>query len=691
MAVAEQVAGSEAARLRAELAATQELVRLIAGDTDLQTILEAVTVLTARLIGTGRATVTLLDGDRLAYRTSIPSIDGRLWLQSVVGGTVRRRPLDAGPDEGWVTVPEAGQSPSFRAVLQGGRLDPGSVLARAVLERRTVALGDLFGPEGDDFPTSREIVRQGQHMGTDGYTSIASTPLLRGDQPLGALAVMSTIPHHFTPHEITLLETFAAQAALAIENARLVQDLQERLEEQTATGRVLEVISRSPTDLQTVLDSIADSAALLCEAERASLGLVRGQEVHVVASSGANVRPTLVNPASVRPLERTLNTHARAIVDRAVVHFADLAAVPVEEMAATSIRAAGIRSLVTVPFLSGDSAIGAISVSRLQVRPFTERQVALIQTFADQAVIAIENARLFSELRARDDRRRQELERAAAIQQRLLPETVDGWPGVLEVAVRFRPAVETSGDFYDVLRLPPTREAGLPPLQIAVGDVAGKGMSAALVTALARSALRSSTSVPVRALTPAGILRETGARLHQDVGGGHFVACALAVVEPPNQLHAGPRLTLSNAAQVPVLLARNGDAREIEPPGDRLPLGARLDGDYEDTKIELLPGDVVIFASDGLVEAPSLAIAAVDEHLPPPTAASELFGFARLAASAAHWSQHTPTAEAVAHGIWSDLTAWCGDHSPHDDMTLLVLRVPVTPRRTAPAEGATAG
>jgi sigma-B regulation protein RsbU (phosphoserine phosphatase) len=340
----------------------------------------------------------------------------------------------------------------------------------------------------------------------------------------------------------------------------------------------------------------------------------------------------------------------------------------------------GARAALAVPLLRDGDALGAILIRRRSAGPFSDQQIRLLQSFADQAVIAIENTRLFAELRERDDRRRQELERASAIQQRLLPDHVEGWPGLLEIAVRFRPAVETSGDFYDVLALTPAAASALSPLQIAVGDVAGKGMSAALVTALARAALRSSASVPTEMVTPAGTLRLAGRRLHQDVGAGHFVACALAVVEPPGELHRGPRLKLSNAAQVPVLLCRNGTAAEIEPPGDRLPLGVRADGDYEDTRVELRPGDVVVFASDGLPEAPAQS----PVHLPsgsavaPPAQPGELFGFERLAQSAAHCAARAQNAEAVAAGIWSDVTVWAGQESHHDDMTLLVLRVPLS-------------
>ena len=182
--------------------------------------------------------------------------------------------------------------------------------------------------------------------------------------------------------------------------------------------------------------------------------------------------------------------------------------------------------------------------------------------------------------------------------------------------------------------------------------------------------------MPTAAVTPAGTLRLAGQRLHRDVGANHFVACALAVLEPPGLHHRGPRLKLANAAQAPVLLVRGGTVVELEPPGYRLPLGAEPDADYLDVVTDLRPDDVVFFSSDGLAEAPALTTATTLEHLLPPAAAGELFGFDRLARSVAHWSTQAADADGVAAGVWADLTAWAGDAPHHDDMTLLVLRVP---------------
>ena len=275
---------------------------------------------------------------------------------------------------------------------------------------------------------------------------------------------------------------------------------------------------------------------------------------------------------------------------------------------------------------------------------------------------------------------RHELARARQIQQELLPGSLTGWPARLELAARFRAARETSGDFYDVLEL----TSGSPgPLQIAVGDVAGKGLPAALVMSEAVASFRAiarqgTAGLPGRVPSPAATMRQVSGLMHQFSGPNHFAACALAVVEPPGAGGGGPRPLLANAAQVPPLLCRAGKVVELEPPGERLPLGVLSEPDYEDLSVALQSGDVVVFASDGLPEAPALpdeARAGSNGHVTG-GAAGEYFGFERLTASAAYWASDGRDAEAITAGLWADLAAWCGADSQHDDMTLLVLRVP---------------
>lgn len=289
-----------------------------------------------------------------------------------------------------------------------------------------------------------------------------------------------------------------------------------------------------------------------------------------------------------------------------------------------------------------------------------------------------------------------ELTRAWELQNKLLPKRLPEWPGRLEVAARFRPARETSGDFYDFFQLHETTDGGTPAvLQIAVGDVAGKGMGAALVMALARNTLRAAAQQflsPANgsanraqgkgepASSPAATMKVASRLLHEDVGEQDFVACTLAVLEPSP---GGTRVRLSNAAQVPPFLCRAGDVQELLEEGEHLPLGVLTEPDYRELAVDLQPGDILLFMSDGLPEAPALAVAvasAAGAGTSAPAASAvregELFGFERVRESASRWSVHGRNAEEVADGIWNDVAAWCGDSSQHDDMTLLVLRIP---------------
>ncbi len=333
------------------------------------------------------------------------------------------------------------------------------------------------------------------------------------------------------------------------------------------------------------------------------------------------------------------------------------------------------------------TGIWAIGNRRSGELPEREDLVAL-ERIGQQAAVLLDYARLTVQ-RVEQEVIQRELAHASKIQHLLLPRTTAGWPGRLEIAVRFQPAREMSGDFYDVLSLSSVASAGGDaPIQLAVGDVVGKGIPAALVMALAQTTLRalaepawlapvaeahSASSVlanPPGTLAPAQILRAASHRLHQDLGEANFVACVLAVVEPIDggaEGSSGARLRLVNAGQLPPLFCRSGSAVELVPPGERLPVGVLADPDYQELTVELQGGDVVVFSTDGLPEAP----AAGDRV----AAAGQFFGFGRLAASIRRWAAEADRADAIADGIWSDVVAWTGAAPPADDMTLLVLRV----------------
>jgi signal transduction histidine kinase/CheY-like chemotaxis protein len=297
----------------------------------------------------------------------------------------------------------------FTEVEPPRALDPGWAAARAVLERRAVHLHDLQGPEGQDYPVSRAI--------SPAARTLLLVPMLRKGEPVGALGTHRTRMRPFSEQEIRLLETFADQAVVAIENARLFSELQDRnralteaLAQQTATSDVLRVIASSPTDLQRVLDTIAESAARLCGATDAAIFRLEGSVVHAVARYGPG-QGRKRRGAGPRVDARPRNPGYLPIVvlrERRTIHYRDTLAVPEWADAKWTgpdwVAVNGIRSRLGTPLLSEGVAIGSLVVDRAEPRPFGEAETRLLQTFADQAVIAIENARLFQELQEQLER-----------------------------------------------------------------------------------------------------------------------------------------------------------------------------------------------------------------------------------------------------------------------------------------------
>ncbi len=199
----------------------------------------------------------------------------------------------------------------------------------------------------------------------------------------------------FTDQEIALLRTFGDQAAIALENVRLFNETKEALEQQTAISEILRVISNSPTDVQPVLDAVAERALNLCEAAHAVIALVDGSNLRFVAGFGS-ARDAV---GEVVPLNRGM-VAGRAILDRAPIHIDDLAQVSDDEYPdARRLQARiGHHTVLAVPLMREDQAIGAIALWRMEVRRFTDKEIWLVKTFADQAAIAIENVRLFREI-----------------------------------------------------------------------------------------------------------------------------------------------------------------------------------------------------------------------------------------------------------------------------------------------------
>ncbi|MFL6797581.1 MAG: GAF domain-containing protein [Xanthobacteraceae bacterium] len=251
-----------------------------------------------------------------------------------------------------------------------------------------------------------------------GARTLLLVPLLKDAELMGAIAIYRPEVRLFSEKQIALVQNFAAQAVIAIENTRLLRELRQRtgdlseaLEQQTATSNVLEVISRSAFNLQPVFDTVAESAARLCGADRAFIFQYDGALLQMVA--GFNAPPEFRQWVANNPIRPGRHSgSARAALERRTIHIPDVLADPEYTYGAKSVE--NIRTILGVPILKGDELLGVIMIYRFEVRPFSDKQIALVETFADQAAIAIENVRLFDELRTRTDELSKSLQQQTA-------------------------------------------------------------------------------------------------------------------------------------------------------------------------------------------------------------------------------------------------------------------------------------
>jgi GAF domain-containing protein len=346
-------------------AATSEVLSIIRrSPADAQPVFDAIVKSAARLCGALMGIVYLYDGNRLHMVAS-----------HNIAPEARSRIYDGQPERWYL----------------GGR---------AIVDRTIVHVPDVLA----DPDYSRKLALAG------GFRAGLSIPLLANGKPVGAISVGKVEPVPFSDRQVQLLNTFADQAVIAIENVRLFEaerqrtrDLSEALEQQTATSEVLKVISSSPGDLQAVFETMLEKATELCEASYGTLWLREGDAFRTAALHGALPQAWIERWRSgtlYRPGPDV--TLSQAVASRKPVQTADLrensSYLRGEPLPVSAVEVAGIRTLV-VPMLKENEPIGGIAIYRKEVRPFTDKQIAVVTNFAAQAVIAIENARLLSELR----------------------------------------------------------------------------------------------------------------------------------------------------------------------------------------------------------------------------------------------------------------------------------------------------
>ena len=336
--------------------ATAEILKVIASTpSDVQPVFDAIVGAVARLFGR-KAALRTVDADGL-----------------------RRRARSYDPEPGEYHGREV------------ETLDRSSIVGEAVLEGRALQWRDTL-VEG----AARYGLEQAKKLA---FRSIASAPLMLHGRAIGVISVSSPEPGLLSDKQMELLATFADQAVIAIENARLFNETKEALERQTATADILKVIAGSPSDAEPVFGSIAESAHKLFGGAEVGLTLIRGDQIELVAAAGLDAaRLGALRASFPRPLDLDSAVNLTVVHGR-TVHYPDVAAADAPSFTRATLKAAGMRAMLGVPLLREGKSIGGVFVSKPAPGAYTDKQMELLATFADQAVIAIENARLFNETR----------------------------------------------------------------------------------------------------------------------------------------------------------------------------------------------------------------------------------------------------------------------------------------------------
>ncbi len=471
-----------------------------------------------------------------------------------------------------------------------------------------------------------------------GMASSIVVPLLYQSRPIGALNILSRHRDQFSLRDVAILRQFAAHVAIALVNARLF----ERSRQDAEAFETLAEIGRdvaSVLDLDQLFARIAQLARRVIDYRTFGILLLNDQgelEIKLAVHYGEKL-----DVPRVRLGEGLVGY---AALHREAVMVSDVSQDP------RYIRVVpDVRSELAIPMLIKDRVIGVVDLESPELDAFTKRDVEIMSLLASQAAVAIENARLYAELRANEERLEKEVRFAQRVQMALLPAGPPKRLKGVEVAASFTPAREVGGDFHDYL----APESNT--LVVAVGDVSGKGVPAALYGAFAAELVRGRTFrrryLPERS-SPSGVLASINTILHQRQLEEYYCTLCYAIFDLKRRT-----MTMANSGlPYPVRSTAEGSA-QIELPG--VPLGSFAGSTYDEVTFALHPGEVYVFCTDGVFEAMN--------------ARGQEFGASRLVELVGR-SRDLPAAQIV-DAIVRALNEWRGDEPPNDDMTAVAVRI----------------
>lgn len=507
------------------------------------------------------------------------------------------------------------------------RLRPGTgLVGAAVASEQPVLVNDLKAD-----PRYIEFV--------PGMNSEIVVPLLHKSRPIGALNILSRHPDHFTLRDVDIVRQFGAHVAVALVNARL-------FDRSRRDADAFETLAEIGRDVASVLDvdelfvRIAQLTKRVIDYRTFGILLLneeRGElEMKLAVQYGEKVEVPRVQLGE-------------GLVGYAALHREAVLVSDVSQDPRYIKLVPDVRSELAIPLLLKDRCIGVVDLESPELDAFSKRDVEILTLLASQAAVAIENARLYEEVRANEERLEKELRFAQRVQTALLPAAPPKRPKGIEVAAAFAPARELGGDFHDYL------SPDAHTLVVAVGDVSGKGVPAALYSAFAAELVRGRTFrrryLPDRS-GPAGVLSSVNTILQQRQLEEYYCTLCYTVFDMKRRI-----LTLANSGlPYPIRCSPEGCA-QIELPG--VPLGSFQGSTYDEITFALHTGDLFVLCTDGVFEAMD--------------AQGQEFTASRLLEVVGRLRDEPPSR--IVDGIFAAVHAWRGETPPNDDMTAVAVRI----------------